>query len=307
MAISLVSLLVSLAIAEILIRQVYTPPGIYSERNLFCRYDSEIGWVPLPHFKGVCNGSRTVHIQQNAMGFRDREHGAKQGPVMAVLGDSFVYGYDAEQNERFTELLQQRIPSWDIFNLGVSGYGTDQEYLLLRRYFSTVQPDVVLLVFSSNDPDDNKTNKRYGYYKPFFMVHEGRLELFGVPVPKCLSYYPAEHPILFKSRLIVRGAEIVWRQIAWRWPTVHVPDPSGPLLAEVRNYVEANHAHFVVAFAAYGPEQKKWCEQSQLNCIDVSSAPVYPTAGSHWTPEGHREAAEKMYTYLMQKGYLKHP
>ena len=140
-------------------RQIYTPPGIYSERNIFCRYDSEIGWVPLPHFKGVCNGSRTVQIQQNALGFsRSRTRGQSQRPVLAVLGDSFVYGYDVEQNERFTERRADRKCLRGIYSTwGSVDTGRIKSIFLLRRYFDPlIHPDLVLLALLQQlDPDDN--------------------------------------------------------------------------------------------------------------------------------------------------------
>ena len=81
-----------------------------------------------------------------------------------------MWGLDAEANERFTELLKPKIPDYKILAAGVSGYGTDQEYLLLKRLWPKVKPAVVVLIFcTQNDRLDNSTNIRYeGYLKPYF-------------------------------------------------------------------------------------------------------------------------------------------
>ena len=43
------------------------------------------------------------------------------------VGDSFVWGYDVEASERFTELLRDEFPGIRIVNAGVNAYGTDQD------------------------------------------------------------------------------------------------------------------------------------------------------------------------------------
>jgi len=120
---------------------------------------------------------------------------------MIFLGDSFVWGYDAEQQERFTEKLRANIPGWSIYNLGVSGYGTDQEYLLLRQQYDFYRPQIVFLIFcKDNDDEDNSRNERYGlYYKPYFTVDGAWLKLRGVPVPRSEAYFFSLHNLLVKS------------------------------------------------------------------------------------------------------------
>ena len=69
----------------------------------------------------------------------------------------------------------------------MSGYGTDQEYLLLKKLWPKVKPAVVvLIVCTDNDRQDNSTNIRYeGYQKPYFTTAaDGAMVLHGQPVPK---------------------------------------------------------------------------------------------------------------------------
>src|SRR5664279_2417971 len=130
----------------------------------------ELGWAPIPSSSSIITTARTIHAQHNSLGFRDIEFERDARPTMLFIGDSFVWGVDAEANERFTDLLRSRISNTAIVNAGVSGYGTDQEYLLLQRIWPTFQPAVVVLIFcTANDRLDNGTNVRYdGYQKPYF-------------------------------------------------------------------------------------------------------------------------------------------
>lgn len=144
----------------------------FDERNVLYRYDSELGWFPLESSEGTFAASRTVTVNHNSDGFRDTEHGPKDRPRIAVLGDSFVWGFDVEQTERFKDLLDSALTDWDVMNMGVSGYSTDQEYLLIRRFFERYRPDIVLLVFCQiNDEADNTTNMIFeGYFKPYYTI-----------------------------------------------------------------------------------------------------------------------------------------
>src|SRR5260370_23367211 len=141
-----------------------------TERSLSYRYDEELGWAPMPNSKSIVTNARTIHVQDNSRGLRDFEFRLDAGPTILFLGDSFVWGLDAEADERFTDLLRPRLSGHKILAAGVSGYGTDQEYLLPKRLWAKVQPAVVLLIFcTQNDRGDNSTNIRYeGYQKPYF-------------------------------------------------------------------------------------------------------------------------------------------
>src|SRR5262249_17038744 len=130
--------------------------------------------------------SRTYRVRHNSLGLRDIELEDNAKPTIAFVGDSFVWGYDAEAEERFSDLLRARLPQYRIVNVAVNGYGTDQELLLLRRVWNQTRPKIVVLVFcSDNDRYNNTTNSwRDGPYKPYFVKdQDGRLRVEGIPVP----------------------------------------------------------------------------------------------------------------------------
>ena len=139
--------------------------------------------------------SAPSRVRHNSLGLRDIEHDAAPKPTIAFIGDSFVWGYDAEQNERFTELLREKMPEHRIVNAGVTAYGTDQEYLVLRRLWDRIKPNVVvLMVCVDNDRNENTVNTRQdGPYKPYFQILSNGGEFKGMPVPWSRHLYFADN------------------------------------------------------------------------------------------------------------------
>jgi hypothetical protein len=82
------------------------------ERSLTYRYDAELGWAPIPNSSSVVTTARTIHVRHNSLGFRDVEFKPDDRPTILLVGDSFVWGVDAEANERFTDLPRNRLASF---------------------------------------------------------------------------------------------------------------------------------------------------------------------------------------------------
>ena len=142
----------------------------------------------------VVHGS--LHASVPAMSWIDRDH-RTGGALMTrhllstgfrrivVLGDSIVWGYGVEDDEVFTSVLEREDPGVEWINLGVSGYGTDQESLLLEREGMRYKPDIVLAEVCENDFDENVHDQVYHIYpKPLFALRQGSLLLTNAPVPR---------------------------------------------------------------------------------------------------------------------------
>lgn len=146
------------------------------------RYDERLGWRNIPNWHAT-TWDRKLTI--NSRGLRDREY-AYEKPAsvrrILVLGDSFAWGYGVSDDEIFTERLETRLHHWQVINTGVSGWGTDQEYLFFKNEGIRYSPDVVVLAFFLfNDPENNVFSVQYGLSKPLFM--DTRLEPANIPVP----------------------------------------------------------------------------------------------------------------------------
>src|SRR5262249_43928403 len=156
-------IIITLLVAELML-QWFNPVYLrmHDWNGLGYQYDPELGWSLAPNSTTVVSLPRTVTVKNNSLGLRDVEPERDSKPTILFLGDSFVSGYNVEDSERFTDLLRSELPGYRIVNAGVTGYGTDQEYLLMRRLWDLIDPDVVVLMFCvENDRADNSKNVRY--------------------------------------------------------------------------------------------------------------------------------------------------
>jgi hypothetical protein len=294
--------IVTLAALEVILRVVdlrELREGV-SERSLSYRYDAELGWMPVPGSSSTVTNARTIHAVHNSLGLRDGEFTPDTKPTIMFLGDSFVWGLDAEAGERFSELLKPRLPNYRILAAGVSGFGTDQEYLLLQKLWPTVKPAVVVLIFcTDNDRDDNSSNIRYeGYQKPYFTtLADGSLVLAGRPVPKSRLQAIKEDWWVRNSWLIRLGNAVY---LKLRHPALRVPDPTEKLIDKIRQFVEANGGKFLVGLQSTDAALVRHLEAARIPYVTFDGAASYPGAsvGGHWTPEGHKLVAERLLGLL---------
>ena len=274
-----------------------------SERIIAYQHDAELGWAPVPNSEFAVTAERRIHVKHNSLGLRDIEPAASGKPKIMFVGDSFVWGVDAEANERFTDLLRGRIASHGVVNSGVSGFGTHQQYLLLQRLWPTIEPAVVVLIFcANNDRADNSTNVRYDdYQKPYFATApDGSLTLRGQPVPKSRQLYIRENWLVRHSWV---ARVLVSAYVEIRHPRVSVPDPTERLVSMIRDFVQSHGAIFLVGLQNSDPALIRHLQAEKIPFVAFDGAETHgPEQGGHWTPAGNRLVAERMLDLLAQNG-----
>lgn len=275
-----------------------------SEQSMKYDYDSGLGWAPAPNSSGTLVTFRTTHFQHNSLGLRDDEFTLDAKPTILFLGDSFVWGADSEVGERFSDMLKPALPAYKILAAGVSGYGTDQEYLLLQRLWPKVKPAVVVLIFcSENDRLDNTTNIRYAsYHKPYFATQpDGSLVLMGQPVPESQLLY-IQHYWLVRHLWLARLASNVYVRL--RYPPVTVPDPTEKLAGKIRDYVETSGAKFMVGIQSHDDALAAYLQANRIPFAKLEGAPFYTQGGMgpHWTPEGAKVVADRLLAMMTANG-----
>ena len=302
LAVLFFSIVISLAVLEIGLRLFH--PAISPAQDaalLGYGYDAELGWFPSPNSRKLIKASRTITAINNSDGLRAPERVTNNKPVVVFLGDSLVWGFDVDASERFTEKLQSQHPEWAIYNFGVSGYGNDQEYLLLQKYFARYRPRlVVTIICADNDNEDNAWNFRGGYYKPWFKLEAGSLKLHGVPVPKSAKSFFAEHTVLSHS-FVLRLLVSFYYRLKAPAPVKNGDPPTGVILLEMRKYVLERGALFAVGLQRSNSELEDFLRKFQIPYVDLTTTNplhTYPRFGNHWTPEGHNLVAVKINDFL---------
>ncbi len=271
-------------------------------RAFLFRHDAELGWAPVPNASSTFTGTRTVTVRNNSLGLRDVELAGGGKPTVLFAGDSFVWGYDVEADERFTELLRAKLPAARIVNAGVPGYGTDQEYLLLAHLWNVVRPDIIVLMFcTGNDRADNSANMRNGgYYKPYLeRAADGAWRFAGQPVPWSRHVYFRESPLV-RNLWLARAAVTGFVQLAH--PEIEVPDPTERLVSMMREMVEARGAKFLVGLQYHDAQLEAFLRARGIAFTSFDGAPSYSGDGFHWTPEGHAVVAQRLMPLLETAG-----
>jgi len=304
----LLSLVFWIGVTEVAMRFFFSKQLglVEDEKNLTYRYDDQLGWFPVANSKNLYTGSRSIQVEHNSRGFRDAEHIVDDKPGIIFLGDSFVWGYDVEKQERFTEKLREKLTDWSVYNLGVSGYGTDQEYLLLQQQYDFYHPNIVFLVFCiQNDEKDNTSKSRYKcYYKPYFISDGDNLILQGVPVHKSVNYFFMQHPLLSESywfRLLSKA----YFKISAPWSSAELKNPTQAILINMNKFVKGKGAKFAVGLTERSSSLEKFLQKEGIPYVDLENTYRYPSHGGHWTPEGHTFVSDKIYDFLLKAGFLR--
>jgi hypothetical protein len=167
-------------------------------------------------------------LNSNSKGLRGKtEYQYQRTPGkqrIAILGDSFTFGEEVSDDETYSHDLEATLPSTEVLNLGVQGYGQDQMLLYLKEEGIKYHPDIVILGFAYLDIYRN-IESFFAYAKPKFKLAPGGLQLTNVPVPtpdKVLTEEPYRPKAL--DLMVILGEKLRWnlgkneveaREVTW--------------------------------------------------------------------------------------------
>ena len=158
------------------------------------RYHPQLGWSLSPSWQGRHQHyDFDVAYSTNLFGLRNGNTSSplllsnNAKPRIALIGDSFTFGFGVNDNETFHAELSARDTTSDYINGGIPGYSTDQQYLFIKHSMKDFSIDHYILVFYlGNDLLDNPLPfpLQASRGKPFFELKDQQLHLKNVPVPK---------------------------------------------------------------------------------------------------------------------------
>jgi lysophospholipase L1-like esterase len=147
-------LLIFFAFLEISLR-LFSYPSYGFQKGVFVR-DSVIGYKLSADYQGTQSiYGKAYELRTNNKGLRDfREYGYQKGEAnrIVILGDSFAFGNGVDLDESYPENLRNLFgEEVEIINLGVPGYGINNQYLSFIKEGIKYDPDIILIGYIVND------------------------------------------------------------------------------------------------------------------------------------------------------------
>lgn len=133
---------------------------------------------------GYFDPGATLTYRTNALGFRGPETTIQKPPGtfrVVGVGDSFMFGTGVRQEDTFLAELERRLNEgpggrrFEVLNLGVFGYDSQEEVAMLEHRGLALDPDLVVLCFFLNDAGDGRENDAFNpanaAERPFWRRH----------------------------------------------------------------------------------------------------------------------------------------
>lgn len=359
MLLGIFSLLLALALGEGVLRIVGVGRVKFQEKprmswvnvpeNIWVEHHPVLGWYSQKNKTAVLESPNfpKVEIHTNSAGFRGPREYAIEKPKgvirVAMLGDSFVFGFGVQDGETFPVLLESQNKTREVLNLGVPGYGIDQIYLSYREIARKYHPDIVLIgIFPEDFWRCTRSFADSGHVKPYFSLStQGKLVMHNVPVPPPFSLNSNQFPPLSEQNAFQRilNKSVLYRlakkpltKLAKNMRLIDPNDTEEWLIgrAILHQMIAEIRLHGAVPVFVLMPPQdwaqstrKTSLERSILRFADrekvglVNLKPVFNDAIAkdgletyyikddwHWTVKGHELAAQTVEQYFNRKGNI---
>ena len=225
----------------------FRPMWVASE-NPLATFDPEVGWAYLPNHsvtQEFGSDHRQVAMYFDDVGCRVQGpglHADRSAPAALFVGDSFTFGHGVTFEESFVgQISAARDFPLHAVNLGIQAYGTDQSLLLLKRQFRKFNTKLVVFTFTNMQIDRNAfEDRRIQYPDGLFLGTKPR---FGLG--RDGSLYLADKAAEFKD-LSYSHLWAALRVLEYRWGPPQDVRLTRALIEEMKRFVEANGAKFVV-------------------------------------------------------------
>jgi hypothetical protein len=268
------------------------------------------GWRPKPNTTVLYDGKR---YSINELGQRSTQPYRPQPGRYGVLivGDSFTFGIDADDEAVWPTILQSRDPALQVVNLGVGGYGLDQMLITLRETIGLYQPELVVVAFVDDDLRRAVLSFR-DYSKPKFALTGAGLKLTNTPVPE-----PADMLRRLKAKYAGSDRSVllsaVRRLIQSRSSRQTMLEVNRRIVSEMANVAAQAGARFLIVHLAYGttiasPSAKEDMGEVFLRDFvkdhpipSLFTGPVFRERGGTWAVNHYQKAEAEVVAEAVQR------
>jgi hypothetical protein len=275
-------------------------------RGNWLSVDRGVGWRPLPSLKitRLNAAGQEWRIETDHVGQRILGEPANPKRTILILGDSFAFGEGVNIEDRFDQRIRSALPDAGIINTGVMAFGTDQQYLAGKPYFSQLAGnDIVLVLFNRSDFFEVQRRRFTRRAKPYFEKIASGYELRSPEI----SMLDLVRDRFLLGKLLGQPADTI--------DTAHLDNPNATeiirtVLTRIRNEIPRG----VPVVLAYNGDRSdhplanaysgaQFCDLVDL-CIDlhatVASSPTSFLPDGHWSAQGHAAAGDTIANGLRE-------
>lgn len=250
---------------------------------------------PLPNIDWVDTKNHRHHVT-NSLGFQDRDYSFDRSPHtwrIAIVGDSMTRALGVEPGEGYEPLLEKylnahdttpQVQSFEVINLGVSGYRMTQVFDIAFQVAPRYKPDVYVVALTwltvgrrwglhLSQLVDQGIDPRYDFLRQ--VIHDSGLKRGDSPVTARAKLARFMLPTLrwglteLRRRAEGEGAHVV----VFLLPHINEAEPLVHMFSPVERMLREERIPYVSALTALADKDLK-----ALDCGD----------GIHPNAEGHR-------------------
>ena len=275
-----------------------------AQRHQLFRPDPKAGWINIPNLDTTRTNSahREWRIITDHNGHRMISQSSRPGNSIFILGDSLAFGEGVDIEDRFDVKMQPALPGKRIINTGTMGYGTDQEYVVFRKWKDRMKAgDTILILLNESDYFDVLRRRFAGRAKPYFEVVGNSYVLR----PPEFGFWERWSDRSIVASIIARTIEptisesLDLRQsiemISYALARIRREAPAGVKI------VLAHQGTRAFLSPKLGLASTIFCGSAD-HCIDLdgplASDPAHLLPDGHWSSSGHTAVAEALVVSL---------
>ncbi len=289
----------------------YTP-----NENSFAMFDPELGWSYIPnestiHEVGGGKIKKPVHFERNGIRVPDSEFQFDSlKPSVLFIGGSFTMGHGLSYEESFVgkfDALDEI--KYQVVNMGVQGYGSDQALLALKRHMNKFNAKIVVYTFIEDHILRNGNyDRRMLIPTARFLGTKPKFELNSSK-----EIYLGKKPLLYKDYIhsyLIDFLKIKIGTILGSFP----PFPeelTKAIILEMKRHSNENGAYFIILNWRWSNNSyNKLFQEIDIDVIDtIEKAPqgwekMVILGGVHPTAEASDHAAQLLLEYFSEKDLL---
>ncbi len=280
----------------------------------FARFDPELGWSYQPDKSNLNRtDGKTVPVYLDKDGIRVPDPNVEldySKPSILFIGGSFTMGHGLTYEDSFVGQLDAITEEkYQIVNLGVQAYGTDQALLTLKRYLTKFKTKIVVYTFIEdhilrNGNFDRRTlipTARFLGTKPQFALNEDN-ELYQKRKPVLYTEYV--HSFFFDF-LKIRMGKLLNYSLEYKEKLTRA------IIQELKTYSNDNGVRFVVLNWRWkSSDHDRLFKNLDIDIIDtIEDAPagwekMVISEGVHPNEKASKHAARLLHQYMKKANYI---